>query len=157
MAWPSRAPLVALAVCVAGLTTAGVSAQEGLPTVGATVVWQGWQVTLDSYGVPPEADPGLPRPTGTQVWAAFTVTDLQNQGSPCTEDIRIEAGDGQRYTPLTVDQTPGPPRIVRPPGATAAEPPAQQRYCVTDAIFEIDPAASGLTLNVLGIAFQLPQ
>ena len=90
-----------------------------------------------------------------QVAAAFTVTDLQNQGSPCTEDIHIASGDGQRYTPLTVDQTPGPPRVVRAPGAP--EPPPQQRYCVTDAVFEIDPAATNLTLNVLGVRFQLPQ
>ena len=123
--------------------------------MGTTVVWEGWQVTLDSYGVPPAADPGLPAPHGMQVAAAFTVTDLQNQGSPCTEDIHIAAGDGRRYVPLTVGQTPGPPRVVRAPGAP--EPPPQLRYCVTDAVFEIDPAARNLTLNVLGVSFQLPQ
>jgi hypothetical protein len=132
-----------------------VYAQDALPSVGTTVVWDGWQITLDSYSVPPAADSALPPARGAQVLAAFTVTDLQNQGSPCTEDIHIASGDGQRYAPLTVDQTPGPPRVVRGPGAP--EPPPQLRYCVTDAVFEIDPAASNLTLNVLGVAFQLPQ
>ena len=119
---------------------APLHAQDALPSVGTTVVWGGWQVTLDSYGIHPAPDPGLPPPRGTQVLAAFTVTDLQNQGSPCTEDIHIATVDGQFYTPLTVDQTPGPPRVVRGPGAP--EPPPQQRYCVTDAIFELDPAAT---------------
>jgi hypothetical protein len=151
--WHTRVALVGLLTIVA-LPGMSARAQDALPTVGTTIVWQGWQVTLDSYGVPPAADPGLPAPRGTQVQAAFTVTDLQNQGSPCTEDIYIASADGQWYTPLTVDQTPGPPRVVRGPGAP--EPAAQQRYCVTDALFEVDPAASNLTLNVLGVSFQLP-
>jgi len=153
---PRWAALVAVAWLLALLAALAppVAAQDAMPSIGTTVVWEGWQVTLDSYGAPPAANPGLPAPRGTQVVAAFTVTDVQNQGSPCTEDIHIAAGDGQRYTPLTVDQTPGPPRVVRAPGTP--EPPPQQRYCVTDAIFEIDPAATNLTLNVLGVAFRLP-
>jgi hypothetical protein len=55
-----------------------------------------------------------------------------------------------------VDQIPGPPRVVRGPGAPTPEPATQRRYCITDALFEIDSAASSLTLHVAGIAFQLP-
>ena len=150
----ARAAVVGVLATLAA-PAAHLRAQDALPSVGTTVVWQGWQVTLDSYSVPPTADPGLPAPRGTLVGAAFTVTELQNQDSPCTEDIHIASGDGQRYAPLTLEQTPGPPRLVRGPGTP--EPPPQQRYCVTDAVFEIDPAATTLTLNVLGVSFQLPR
>ena len=78
---------------------ARLHAQDALPSVGTTVVWGGWQVTLDSYGIPPAADPDCTPHEAPRCLAAFTVTDLQNQGSPCTEDIHIATVDGQFYTP----------------------------------------------------------
>ena len=150
-------PALGLVAMLCALAWSGLvaHAQAELPTVGTTVVANGWEVTLHSYSPP------LPRSTGgttvAQVTAGFTVTDLQSRPSACSEDIAIEGTDGQRYPPVSLDQIPGPPRIVRGPGAPTPEPATQRRYCITDVLFEVDPAASVQTLHVVGIAFQLPR
>ena len=130
--------------------------QDELPTVGMTAAWDGWEVTLHAYGIPSGGSASVPAPGWTQVLAAFTVTDLQNRGSACTEDIVIESGEGELYLPVTIDQTPGPPRVVRAADLPTPDPSTQRRYCITDAVFEVDATASSLTLSVLGIAFVLP-
>ena len=148
-------PVLSLVAMLCALAWNGLvaHAQDELPTVGTTVVADGWEVTLHSYSPPvPRSSAGT---TVAQVAAGFTVTDLQSRASACSEDIAIEGMDGQRYTPVSVDQIPGPPRIVRGPGAPTPEPAAQRRYCITDVLFEVDPAASVQTLHVVGIAFQL--
>ena len=126
--------------------------RASLPTVGQTASNEKWELELKAYG-PYEQVVAQPPPGGSQgklFVAEFAVKNLQRfTGSFTTSNFSLE--DGRR-------------RVFRPAGETTAVPQGFWLVWVQAGeraehrvVFEIDPEAADLTLDLLGVRFRLPE
>jgi len=128
-----------------------VHAGDPLPTVGDTVTDAQWEVTLSAFG-PYEKLVGHTAPAGSGdnlVVAEFAVKNLQRwTGTLRPDNLSIEDESGRKFAPSGHTSS-------IPKGFwltwVQADQTAEQR-----AVFELDAAAIGLTLAVLGARFRMP-
>jgi hypothetical protein len=128
------------------------STQYSRPTVGGTAASDSWEVHLTAYG-PYERFVALPPaipPRGALVVAEFTARSRQEHTATFTaSDFAIVAGDGRRFGPAaqtgSVEHGIWLVEAVQPDQDTARR-----------VVFDVDPTAHDLTLELLGLVFRVP-
>jgi hypothetical protein len=149
----SRPPALPIASPPMQTPAPPVPAGAALPTVEQSASGPEWEVTLTAYG--PYARFAAQPPTGTPRWqfmvAEFTARNLQNRtGTFTTSDFAVRAGDGRRFP--AAPQTGRIERGISLIQAVTAGATTENRV-----VFDLDPAATDLTLDLLGVQFRLPR
>jgi hypothetical protein len=123
----------------------------GLPTVGQSASGAGWEVTLTAYGPYARfaAEPPTGTPQGEFMVAEFVARNLQTWSATfTTSDFALRAADGRRFpaAPQTGRIAKGISLIQAVPAGATTE---------NRVVFDVDPAAADLTLDLLGVQFRL--
>jgi len=121
-------------------------------TIGDTVAKGGWEVTITNFGPYEDfgARPASPPPQGKLVVAEFTAKNLQQRISNfTTNDFTLQTGDGRKFTPA------GPTASIDK-GFVISQTVQPGLTTNNRVVFDIDPAATDLTLTALGIPFHVP-
>lgn len=128
-------------------------APTSVPKVGETIAASGWEVRLLDFGPYERFSPDRPPATkgqGKLVVADMRIRNLQNSTSNFTQnDFELKSSDGRTF---------------RPAGQTAS---IDRGFVITQqvqpglvtenrVVFDVDPAARGLTFTALKIQFSVP-